>query len=77
MKTIGRNATCKIATLKASHTECKVHSLSGGFAGQSCEASYAWDELARFDFARLWDMGNHLVIRVHSNLWYELREPAS
>lgn len=72
-KTIGRNATRRIASLKETHTHCVVRSLGNGFTGVECSADYAWSELDRFDFAKVRDDGDHITIRVHSNLWYELR----
>lgn len=73
LKTIGRNATRRIATFKTTHTRCRVFSLGNNFAGAEVDAGWAWSELDRFDFARLIDHGDHLTIRVHGNLWYDLR----
>jgi hypothetical protein len=75
MATISRAATRKIADIKKLPLTCKVFSLSNHFAGIECDPAYAWNELARFDFARLRvnDAGTTWTVAVHSNLWYELR----
>lgn len=79
MATISRNHTRKIAAIKALNLQCRCFSLRNNFAGVECEPQYAWDELARYDFARLWDSqaGNVWTVYVHGNLWYELREKES
>lgn len=73
-RTIGRNATRKIADIKARTTKCVVHSLSNNFIGAECDPAAAWGDLGRLGFARLQldDSGRRAQVNVHENLWYEL-----
>lgn len=73
MKTIPRNHKRKLADVKERATTCKVYSLRNDFAGEDCAPSVAWDDLARYDFARLVEHVDRWSVDVHSNLWYELR----
>jgi hypothetical protein len=75
MKTISRSATKKIAALKTKLTACRVYSLSNGFVGREVNPNFAWNALARFDFARLRDDGDGTyTVDVHGNLWYKLSD---
>jgi hypothetical protein len=76
MKTIPRNHTRKIAEIKAKQLTCRVYDLRSNFVGKDCDPEFAWEELARFHFARLTvnSDGDVWTVRVHGNLWYELRE---
>jgi hypothetical protein len=77
MQTIPRNHTRKIAALAAKLTECKVYALDSNFAGLDCDPAFAWKRLNEGYGAKLYDRGNgQYVIQLHSNCWYELREPA-
>ena len=72
-RTIGRNATRKIAGIKASVVKCNSFTLAGYFIATEIDAAWAWKELDRFDFARLTeDAPGRYRVRVHSNCWYEL-----
>ncbi|CAM5306485.1 hypothetical protein [Streptomyces abikoensis] len=77
MTTIARNATRKIAAIKAEYTECVSCSLDNDFTPSPVDASYAWEALARHARARLTECRGHYCIQIHSNLWYELRRPAA
>lgn len=72
-KTISRSATKRIAELQATHTRCVVKSLRDDFEAKDCDPRSAWDALARYRNARLYDDGDHLTVHVHSNLWFVLR----
>lgn len=76
MKTIPRNHTRRIAEIKAKKLACRVYSLRNDFIGRDCEPFFAWDDLDKFHSARLWEDsdGQGWTVRVHGNLWYELRE---
>jgi hypothetical protein len=77
MKTISRRATKQIAALKTELTACTVYSLRNDFVGAECKPQAAWDDLERFDFARLRDREDGTYhVDMHSNLWYELRKGA-
>jgi len=74
VKTIPRNHKRKVADVKERAITCKVYSLSNDFAAKECAPSVAWDDLARYDFARLVEHTDGTWnVNVHSNLWYELR----
>lgn len=73
MRTIPRNHTRKIQSIKDRVTTCKMFSLGNNFAGTVCDPSVAWAELYTYDFARLVEHDNKWSVDVHSNLWYELR----
>jgi hypothetical protein len=82
MKTIARNATKKIAAIKAEYTECYAYTLENHFAGvMVTNVDWVWTELNRFSFAKLHEVTRNgeqaFQIRVHSNCWYELRKPKS
>lgn len=79
MKLVRRNATRQLAALKASHTKVRVYTLDNHFSGEElASADYAWASYERFDFAKLYRYEDgHLVVHVHDNLWYELREPVA
>lgn len=76
MKTISRAATRQIAAIKTKKLTCHVYSLSHNFIPQDCDPEVAWGELDTYRFARLWvsSDGDVWTVRVHGNLWYELRE---
>jgi hypothetical protein len=72
-KTVGRNATRKIAAIRAAVVRCNSHSLDGGFHATPCDPAYAFARWEKLSFARLLDYGNgKYVIHLHSNSWYEL-----
>jgi len=76
IRTIARTATRKIAAIRATHTEAVRYDSSRGERVR-CEPAAAWEALGRTRSARLVanDDTNVYTVRVHSNLWYELREP--
>jgi hypothetical protein len=81
VKTISRRATRQIAAIKERATVCVVRDLRYNFEPKPCEPAYAWEQLDRYSSARLWqegdgESGDRWKIRIHGNLWYELREPA-
>ena len=73
MQTIPRNHTKRITELRATLGQCWIHSLTGGFAAEPIDPGKAWEALDH-GRARLIDMGDgKYTIRVHSNLWFDLR----
>ncbi|MFD9596801.1 hypothetical protein ACFWA9_29190 [Kitasatospora sp. NPDC059973] len=76
-RTIARTATRKIAAIRETFTEARRYDNDRGEM-VPCEAAAAWDALGRTRSARLLvnDGGDVHTVRVHSSLWYELREPA-
>lgn len=70
--TIRRNATRKIAALKASHKRCRVFSLSNDFTGPEVDPASAWTNYDTYDFAKLYVYAEKIVVHIHDNLWYEL-----
>ncbi|MGI5526768.1 hypothetical protein ACQEVX_04865 [Streptomyces syringium] len=77
MRTIARNATRRIAAIKAEFTDCSMRSLDSNFERTPVDASCAWEALAQHSGARLHEWRDHYRISVHSNLWYELHRPAA
>lgn len=76
MPTIPRNHKRKIADIAQRATTCHVYSLGNGFVAKECAPAVAWGALAEYSFARLTqEAEDKYVIRVHGNLWYELRPP--
>lgn len=76
MTTIPRNRKARIATLKATLTKCRAYTLGNYFADADIDPAFAWEQLAKFDFAKLRDNGDGTyTIRMHSNCWYELTAP--
>jgi hypothetical protein len=72
-RTIPRNATRKIREIQGLALSCQVFTLDRGFIGHEVDPKYAWEALATYDFARLTARADRWTVRVHSNLWYELR----
>jgi hypothetical protein len=76
MKTIAKNATRKIAAIRATHTRVLLFTLSNNFHAVEIPAENAWAQLAKYDFAKLRDNGDgSYTIYVHSNCWIDLRTP--
>ena len=76
--TIPRNHRRRIADVKARSLVCHVYRLDNDFHAEQVDPAYAWDMLDRYRSARLTvdeiNGSPAWTIRVHSNLWYELRE---
>lgn len=72
-KTIPRNHTRKVAEVKARAKRARLMELSSNFGGVTIDPAKAWEELAKYDFARLVEIDeNHWTVRVHSNCWFDL-----
>ena len=75
MTTVARNATRKIAALKATHTVCRSYTLYHQFVPQDCDPAAAWEAVAKG--ARIHQADNgRVTVYVHGNHWYYLTEPA-
>lgn len=73
MKTIRRNATKKIAALATEIMATRLHELGNGFAATPVSVTAAFDELARYDFAKLTDHENgKYTVHIHGNRWFYL-----
>lgn len=81
-KTIGRNATIKIAHIRETYTLVYSYTLANYFrAHLVADVDWVWQELDRYSFARLVEHEGkdgvlYYKINVHGNLWYELWNPA-
>lgn len=73
VKTIPRNHKAKIEGIKAKAVRCLVFSERNDFAGVEIDPVIAWEQLAKYDFARLVEHATKWQINIHGNLWYELR----
>lgn len=76
IRTIARTATRKIAAIRETFTEAVRYDSDRG-ERVPCEPAAAWEALDRTRSARLLvnAAGDVHTVRVHSSLWYELREP--
>lgn len=78
MTNIRRNATRQIAALKASHTVAVAKTLDNGFQGQTAEAAFCWDKFEKTRTARASQKPDGtVVLSIHGNCWFELREPTA
>jgi NADH:ubiquinone oxidoreductase subunit E len=80
-KSIGRNATRKIAAIEAlieaKKLVCHVYSLDNSFIATECDPEFAWSRWVARDYAQLLvDERGKYTIQIHSNCWYELIEVA-
>jgi hypothetical protein len=74
-KTIGRNATRKIAEVRAKNLQCNAYNLGNSFIATECDPEFAWKRFETRDYSRLSvDENGKYTIRVHDNCWYELTE---
>lgn len=73
MKTIRRNATKKIAAIATTIIATRLHELGGDFAATPVPVTAAFDEFARYDFAKLTDHENgKYTVHIHGNRWFYL-----
>jgi hypothetical protein len=78
VKTIGRNRKRFIEQLFKRATHCTVHRLDSYFRGEEVSPHYARKEFETFDFAKLKESGpGTFLLKVHSNLWFEIKSPVN
>lgn len=72
-RTIPKNHTRKIAAIRAAVTGCRAHTQHNDFQGVGVDPQMAFDALARYPFAKLYDRDEgRWTVHVHDNYWYEL-----
>lgn len=67
MQTIAKTSSKKIAAIKSSVTRCVSHARSSDYVGQECSQDVAWERLASFRRAKLYQVSDgKWQIQIHA-----------